>query len=529
MFRRIPPEEAFMATRSPLRVVLLKPSKYGLDGCVERFRWGLMPNSTLRYLASLTPAEVEGSPCEVLTIDEYVHTNLDYLKLLEKESGRRTLLALVGVQSHQLHRALDLAAYARARGVENCVIGGPHAMTCDTSELQGRGVSFSLSEAEIVWPAILRDAVIGELQPVYGQDGRWQQRLDPPPLVPPPARDLRRYVVRMLGIYPARGCPYTCNFCSVIKVAGRLVRSQPIETTMASLKAAAAAGVRFVLFASDNFNKIPEVQQLLEAMIEERIRLPFYVQCDAQIYRQEDLMELLARAGCFQMLIGAESFSREALRAAHKHQNHPERYARIVELCRRHGITTHFSNILGFPSDTEASILEHLRTLRQLAPDVASFYCLTPIPGTEQYGDFLDQGLITERNLDRFDATCVTWRHPLLEPRRWQDLLFHCLREFYGGRDAAAKLLRIGRRRDFRTYGELLSVTGYTLMSRLGAVRRRHPMAGGIFPMRRDRVDDYLPLRRRTFGLELASLPRNLALAAADEEINRQAKLPIAI
>ncbi|HEV8578693.1 MAG TPA: B12-binding domain-containing radical SAM protein [Thermoanaerobaculia bacterium] len=518
-----------MAARPPLRVVLLKPSKYGSDGYVERFRWGFMPNSTLRYLASLTPSEVEGSRGEVVTIDEYVHLDLDYLKLLEKEPGRRTLLALVGVQSHQLHRALDLAAFARSRGVESCVIGGPHAMTCDTADLQGRGVAFSLSEAEIVWPAILRDAVAGELRPVYGRDSRWQERLDSPPLSPPSPRELRRYVVRLLGVYPARGCPYTCNFCSVIKIAGRQVRSQPIATTLTSLKAAAAAGVRFILFASDNFNKIPEVKQLLEAMIEERIRLPFFAQCDAQIYRQEELVELLARAGCFQMFVGAESFSREALRAAHKLQNHPERYAQIIDLCRRHGITSHFSNILGFPTDTEASIGEHLATLRQLAPDVASFYILTPIPGTEQYEDFLDQGLITEANLDRFDGSCVTWRHPRLEPRRWVDLMYRCYREFFAGRDAAAKLLRFSRRRDFRTAGGALSIAGYTLQSRLGAIQRRHPMAGGILPARRDHLRDYLPLRRRLFGFDVAPLPRNLPLSQADEEINQRAKLPIAI
>jgi radical SAM superfamily enzyme YgiQ (UPF0313 family) len=518
-----------MAARPPLRVVLVKPSKYGLDGYVERFRWGFMPNSTLRYLASLTPAAVAGRPCEVVTIDEYVHTDLGYLELLARQPDRRTLLALVGVQSHQLHRALDLAALARSRGVEHCVIGGPHAMTCDTAELQGRGVAFSLSEAENVWPAILRDAAAGELRPVYGRDGRWQERLEPPPLVPPSPRDLKRYVVRMLGVYPARGCPYTCNFCSVIKIAGRQVRSQPIETTLASLKAAAAAGVRLVLFASDNFNKIPEVEQLLAAMIEERIRLPFFAQCDAQIFRQEELVELLARAGCFQMFVGAESFSREALRAAHKLHNHPERYAQIGELCRRHGITSHFSNILGFPSDTEASIREHLETLRRLAPDVASFYLLTPIPGTEQYEEFLHQGLITEANLDRFDGSCVTWRHPRLAPRRWEDLIFRCYREFFAARDAARKLRRLAsRRRDFRTAAGLLAITGYTLQARTAAARRRHPMAGGSFPVRRDRVQDYLPLRRRRFGLELASLPRNLALSPADEEINQRAKLPVA-
>ena len=43
-------------------------------------------------------------------------------------------------------------------------LGGPHVMTCDTSMLHGRGVSFALAEAELVWREILEDAVGGELR-----------------------------------------------------------------------------------------------------------------------------------------------------------------------------------------------------------------------------------------------------------------------------------------------------------------------------------------------------------------------------
>ena len=512
----------------PLRVLLVKPSKYAIDGSVERFRRGFVPNSTLAHLASLTPKTVSGRPCEVTAIDEYVRCELDYLELFARDPDRRTLLALVGVQSHQFPRALDLAAFARSRGVEACVIGGPHAMTCDTTAHQGHGVSFALAEAERIWPAIVADAAEGELEPAYGADGRWESALDPAPLVPPPVSELKRYVVPLLGVYPARGCPYTCNFCSVIKIAGRAVRSQPLETTLATLRAAKRGGVRFLLFVSDNFNKIPEARLLLEAMVEERIELPFFVQCDTQVERQEELVELMARAGCFQIFVGAESFDAATLRAAHKYQNHPERYERIVALCRRHGITSHFSNILGFPTDTDEGIARHLAVLRALDPDFASFYLLTPIPGTEQYAEFKAQGLITEANLDRFDATCVTWRHPRLDPRRWEDALYRCYREFYGLPDAARRLSRIAfRNGDFRKPAALLAVTGYTWQSRLGAMQRAHPMAGGVGRVRRDHARDYRELRRRTFDCDLVPLPDNLALTAADEEINRHAKLRV--
>src|SRR5262249_39258973 len=151
-------------------------------------------NSTIPYIRSMTPESLDGVAIETHTVDEYVQTDLEYLDLIRNPASP-TLLALVGVQSHQFQRALDLAAYARFNGVRHCVIGGPHPMTCDTSMLQNRGVSFALAEAEMIWPQILRDAIEGELQPVYGQDRRWANQLEAPVLIPPSKRDLRRYVV----------------------------------------------------------------------------------------------------------------------------------------------------------------------------------------------------------------------------------------------------------------------------------------------------------------------------------------------
>src|SRR5262245_49006496 len=179
-----------------LRVVIIKPSKYGISGYVERFRRGFMPNSTVPYIRSMTPRSVDGVAIETHAIDEYVQTDLAYMDLL-RNPDQPTLLALVGVQSHQFQRALDLAAFARAQGVRHCVIGGPHPMTCDTSMLQEHGTSFALAEAETIWLQIIRDAIQGELRSVYGRDQRWAQELDSPVIIPPSKQDLHRYVVPM--------------------------------------------------------------------------------------------------------------------------------------------------------------------------------------------------------------------------------------------------------------------------------------------------------------------------------------------
>jgi radical SAM superfamily enzyme YgiQ (UPF0313 family) len=305
----------------------------------------------------------------------------------------------------------------------------------------------------------------------------------------------------------------------VIKIAGRRIRSQNIATTLASLRAAKAAGVRTIMFTSDNFNKYPEAEELLTAMVDERLGLEFFVQCDTQIARQEHLVELLAKAGCYQMFVGVESFNRQTLLAAQKGQNRPETYRDIVRLCREYRISSHFSNIIGFPQDTQQEIDEHLETLREMNPTWASFYILCPIPGTEQYDDFLASGLITEKNLDRFDTTCLTWRHPSFSRERMSQLLFECYRKFFSLGHA---LHNVQDEMTFGGRGLLARVSGSMAMSlfvRFCAWRRTHPMSGGIIRILRDNAADFIAWRKETFGFELAPLPLSLQLPAAESAL----------
>ena len=500
-----------------LRIVIIKPSKYLPSGYVERFRKGFMPNSTVAHIGSLTPRNMDGVALEVHAVDEYIHGDLRYLKLFEPRGSGKTLVTLVGVQSHQFHRALDLAAIALENGCM-AVIGGPHPMTCDTSEFRGSGVSFALAEAELVWKSILSDAIGGELKPVYGSGQRWADELDSPVVTPPAFRDMRRYVVPMLGLHPSRGCPYLCSFCSVIKIAGRQIRSQSVETTLASLRAAKDAGIRMILFTSDNFNKYPEAADLLKAMIAEGLRFKIFVQCDTQVVRQEDLVALLGRAGCWQMFVGVESFNRATLVNIQKNQNRPELYRDITTLCTRYGIESHFSNIIGFPGDSEADIQHHLELVKEIRPNFASFYILCPIPGTQQYDEFLADGLIVERNLDRFDATHLTWRHPTLSASDLRTLLFECYKQFYSAKQLAWNWSQL-RGRGRVPLADYFGSVSLGLFHRLCGHRGLHPMSGGFGRVTLDGASDYKELRLSRYGIDLAELPRSIELPTADKAL----------
>lgn len=263
------------------------------------------------------------------------------------------------------------------------------------------------------------------------------------------------------------------------------------------------------MLTTDNFNKFPEAAALLEAMIDERLGLSFFVQCDTQIARQENLMKLLGKAGCFQMFVGLESFDRQTLLTAHKGQNRPETYRDIVRLGREYGVSCHFSNILGFPQDTKRSVSQHLSLLRELAPTWASFYILCPIPGTEQYDDFLSEGLITEANLDRFDTTSLVWRHPTLSPKQLSSLLFECYHKFFS---LGHTLFNVGQLHSRRQQSMSSSATSIamSMFIRYCAFRKVHPMSGGVSLVHRDQANDYISLRQHTYGFKLAPLPKSL-------------------
>ncbi len=244
-------------------------------------------------------------------------------------------------------------------------------------------------------------------------------------------------------------------------------------------------------------------------MIDERIGLNFFVQCDTQIARQEGLVALLSQAGCFSIFVGVESFNRSTLLAARKGQNRPELYHDIVRLCRNYGISSHFSNIIGFSDDTEREILHHVETLRDLGPSCASFYILCPIPGTEQYDDFLNKGLIRSKNLDRFDTTCLTWEHPNLSPEQLLSLLYRAYGRFYSVGHVLRNAYQLTKSDGKYTYN-LLNSFASLLFNRYSVWRSTHPMSGGAKRVAIDAADEFLSLRRKVFGFELVPLPQSL-------------------
>ena len=133
------------------------------------------------------------------------------------------------------------------------------------------------------------------------------------------------------------------------------------------------------MFTSDNFNKYPEAEALLDG---HGRRSGSGSSSSSSATRRSPgrrtWWRCWPRPGCFQMFVGVESFNRQTLLAARKGQNRPETYRDIVRLCREHGISSHFSNIIGFPQDTERDVDRAPGDAARAGPDVGLL--LHPLP-----------------------------------------------------------------------------------------------------------------------------------------------------
>ena len=109
----------------------------------------------------------------------------------------------------------------------------------------------------------------------------------------------------------------------------------------------------------------------------------------------EDLLELLARAGCTQIEYGVESGHPETLKKIHKPHT-AEMVKRIIPLTAKYGIKPYAFFILGFPWETSEHLEITLKLMRQLAPHIECFHpaiasIIIPFPGTEIYEKYKDE------------------------------------------------------------------------------------------------------------------------------------------
>ena len=172
--------------------------------------------------------------------------------------------------------------------------------------------------------------------------------------------------------------------------------------------------------------------------------------------------------------------------------------------------------MIGFPDQTRADILEHARMVRELKPDVISWYMMCPIPGSRQYQQYRDNGLLVEPNLDMYDTISLTWRHPKIPRNELQELLWRCGAETYRPSDMMRRVRNEFHKEGLKAAAEKAIFELYCTYSWRN---QTHPMAGGLGKVNLDHVSQYIRAREERFGYELVPLPNNRPLPTETRQL----------
>ncbi len=482
-----------------LHVVLIKPSKYDDDGYVIRHFRGILPSNTLACLYSLTEdvrkRESVGEQVEIRThvLDETVQKiPVRKFERLERKPGNKVIIGLVGVQTNQFPRASDLALMFRDVGID-VIIGGFHvsgmlALSGEVPEdiraMMDKGICFVSGEVENHWARILRNAIDGELKPLYNFLD------DPPDLGNQPVpivnkRYLRWFVFPDFGtIDCGRGCPFSCEFCTVINVHGRKVRCRDPELIGEAIRKNDRAGIRFYFFTDDNFARNKRWEEIFDILIrlrtEEGIKIEFMMQVDVLSYKIENFIRKAREAGCTNVFIGMESVNPKNLEDAGKNQNTVEDYAELIAAWHKVGISTHVGYIIGFPHDTAESIREDVRTLiDKVKVELASFFMMTPLPGSTDHLRLVRSGSYLDSDYNNFDSFHATYSHGNLSKEEWENGYRYAWEAFYSFENMKAIL---ERGNEHQRYWDMIWKFFWYKGSVM--IENSHPMVTGFFRLK---------------------------------------------
>jgi coproporphyrinogen III oxidase-like Fe-S oxidoreductase len=124
------------------------------------------------------------------------------------------------------------------------------------------------------------------------------------------------------------------------------------------------------------------------------IKLKLVIQVDTLCHLIPNFVKKARRAGVKRAFIGLENINPDNLLAAKKKQNRITEYRTMLQAWKRVGAITYCGYIMGFPTDTPERVLNDIEILkRELPVDLLEFFCLTPLPGSQDHKELAAKGI----------------------------------------------------------------------------------------------------------------------------------------
>jgi len=350
-------------------------------------------------------------------------------------------------------RAYIIADKARKAG-KTVIIGGPHVTFLPDEALEHSDYVVR-GEGDISFPKLI-EAIENNEKP-YGINGISfsdnGQIIHNPPQdfiwnldeIPIPDYSLLKGWGRknsITSVATSRGCPFGCKFCSVITMFGTKYRFNSIDRVIEEIKIHQKSG-RTIFFCDDNFAANPKrTRELLERMLKENIKVQFSAQVRTDITKDEELVKLLAKAGCYTVFVGFESINPETLKLYDKKQSLDD-IKRSIRVFKESGIHIHGMFVLGSDADDIETLRETAKFAKAMDIDSVQFMMLVPLPGTEVYYSLESQNRLLHKDWSKYNAHYAVFEPKLMTPHELQSETYRAMRKFYSWKSIFIRLFKL--------------------------------------------------------------------------------------
>ncbi len=378
-----------------MKILLVFPRMlHGATNYKDKGNWTSIilgyPIITLPYIAAITPKQYDVS---------IVNENYDEINFDED-------VDIVGITCYTMTapRAYEIADKFRKNG-KKVVLGGYHPTALPEEAIQ-HADSVILSEAEITWPKLLKDAEKNKLKKFYGPNPNFDM-VD----IPHIRRDLIRHNPFLGAVQTTRGCHNRCEFCAISSFCKHGIKQRPIKNVVDEIK---QMPNRLFIFHDPHITAVPKyARSLFKEMIKQKIKKRWVANGTSNILNKidDEFLELARKAGCVEWFIGIESFSQEALNNIKKTVNKVEDFKKLIKRIYEHGMTVQAGVIFGFDEDTNETFDSTIEKINEFEIDVLEVNILTPFPGTPLFERLDREGRIFTKDWSKYNQVEVVF-HP---------------------------------------------------------------------------------------------------------------------
>ncbi len=291
-------------------------------------------------------------------------------------------------------------------------VGGPHPSIFPNEALEIKEIDYVMqNECEISFLHLLKNLANGldfprlfiGIPPDLDELPFADRSLYPAPETP----YYKTFKPPFVTLISGRGCIYNCSFCQPTErlMFGRKVRRRSIENVIAELKLL-RDNIDFNSFMihDDCFTEDEDyVMEFCDRYRSEGFQQDFVLQTRADIVcNKTDMIKKLRDAGAKMFSIGFESGNNRILKKILRKGVTAEQNYRAAEICRELGILIDANYMLGIPTETEEEMMDTVRMINAINPEIRSVAFYSPHPGSDLYQYCVENDLLLQKDYAQF-------------------------------------------------------------------------------------------------------------------------------